>query len=194
MARAEDIPPTLEQGRRCHVTLLFSDLCDYTALSESADPEDLAALLRATKSAASRIIEQHGGTLNQFYGDGLLAVFGLPLPSEDDARRAADAALELHDALRSLSFDFELPAHFSMRLHSGIHAGLVFARTSDARDGRYEIVGDPINTASRLCAAAGPDEILASEAALPAAKLFHQLPRFDHDARRIPRWISRRAA
>lgn len=165
----------IAQGRRCHVTLLFSDLCDYTTLSESIDPEDVAAVLQATKALAARVIEKHGGTLNQFYGDGLLAVFGLPQSSEDDPRRAAETALELHEALRGLSFELELPPRFSTRLHSGIHAGLVFARSSDARDGRYEIVGDPINTAARLCSAAGPDEILASEAALSGVTPFFEL-------------------
>ena len=162
-------------GKRCHVTLLFSDLCDYTALSENADPEDVAGVLHVTKSVAARIIEKHGGTLNQFYGDGLLAVFGLPQGSENDSRRAAEAALELHDALRALSFDFELPASFSTRMHTGIHSGLVFASSSDARDGRYEIVGDPITTAARLCSAAGPDEILASEAALSGVAPFFEV-------------------
>jgi class 3 adenylate cyclase/tetratricopeptide (TPR) repeat protein len=166
MVQAEDRPPSLNPGKRCHVTLLFSDLCDYTALSENADPEVVAEVLHVTKSVAASIIEKHGGTLNQFYGDGLLAVFGLPQASEDDARRAAEAALELHEALRARSFDLELPARFSARMHTGIHSGLVFARSSDARDGHYEIVGDPITTAARLCSAASPDEILASEAAL----------------------------
>src|SRR4051794_41176826 len=106
---------SLDQGRRCHVTLLFSDLCDYTSLSENADPEDVAGVLRATKALAARIIEKHGGTLNQFYGDGLLAVFGLPQASEHDTRRAAEAALELHEAVRTMSFEFELPPRFSSR-------------------------------------------------------------------------------
>jgi class 3 adenylate cyclase/tetratricopeptide (TPR) repeat protein len=175
MILADDTSQNIDQGRRCHVTLLFSDLCDYTTLSESADPEDVAAVLQATKDLAGRVIEKHGGTLNQFYGDGLLAVFGLPRAGEDDARRAAETALELHAGLRDLSFDFQLPPRFSTRLHSGIHAGLVFARSSDARSGRYEIVGDPINTAARLCSAAGPDEILASEVALRGVAPFFEL-------------------
>jgi tetratricopeptide (TPR) repeat protein len=135
----------------------------------------VAAVLQATKALAARLIEKHGGTLNQFYGDGLLAVFGLPQAGEDDTRRAAETALELHAGLRDLSFDFELPPRFSTRLHSGIHSGLVFARSSDARDGRYEIVGEPINTAARLCSAAGPDQILASAAALRGVAPFFEL-------------------
>ena len=158
MTHSEDSSDGLAVGRRCHVTLLFSDLCDYTTLSESSDPEEVAAMLQTTKSAAARIVEKHGGTLNQFYGDGLLAVFGLPVSGEDDVRRAAETALELHEEIRKLSIDFARSTRFAARLHSGIHSGLVFARVSDSRDGRYEIVGDPINTAARLCAAAGTDE------------------------------------
>ena len=95
MGPAEERPPSIDPGKRCHVTLLFSDLCDYTALSESADPEDVAGVLRATKTLAARIIEKHGGTLNQFYGDGLLAVELIERPAMflDDARgeRLGDA-------------------------------------------------------------------------------------------------------
>lgn len=171
-------PGTLEDqgaaGRRCHVSLLFSDLCNYTALNEASDPELVASLLAATKAAATRVIEKHGGTLNQFYGDGLLAVFGLPTPREDDVRHAAEAALELHDAIRELKLDAELPAGFTARLHSGIDAGLIYAREADPAAGRYELVGDPVNTAARLCAAADTDEIFASEAALRGVEPFFQ--------------------
>jgi class 3 adenylate cyclase/tetratricopeptide (TPR) repeat protein len=166
MERDDEGPESRESGRRCHVTLLFSDLCDYTALNEAVDPEHVASMLQTAKTAVRRILEQHGGTLNQFYGDGFLAVFGLPSGREDDSRRAAEAALELHESIRNLHFDFALPAGFVARLHSGIHSGLVFARSSDVREGRYEIVGDPITTAARLCSVAGPDEILASAVSL----------------------------
>ena len=93
MVVSDDGTDGLDAGRRCHVTLLFSDLCDYTALSETSDPEDVANLLHTAKRAAAKIVEQHGGTLNQFYGDGFLAVFGLPVAREDDVRRAAETGL-----------------------------------------------------------------------------------------------------
>jgi class 3 adenylate cyclase/tetratricopeptide (TPR) repeat protein len=170
----DDARPTREAGRRCHVALLFSDLCEYTALSEISDPEDVASMLQAAKSTAMTVIEKHGGTLNQFYGDGFLAVFGLPIPGEDDARRATEAALELHETIRELRFEFELPPGFRVRLHSGIHSGLVFARDSDPRHGRYELIGDPVNTTARLCSAAGMDEILASEVTLRGVAPFFE--------------------
>ncbi len=161
-------------GRRCHVGLLFSDLSDYTALNEASDPELVASLLSATKAVAARVIAKHGGTLNQFYGDGFLAVFGLPTPTEDDVRHATEAALELHAAIRSLKLDADLPAGFTARLHTGIHAGLIYAREADPSAGRYELVGDPVNTTARLCAAADSDEILASEAALRGVEPFFE--------------------
>lgn len=170
----DDARPTREAGRRCHVALLFSDLCEYTALSEISDPEDVASMLQAAKSTAMAVIERHGGTLNQFYGDGFLAVFGLPTPGEDDARHATEAALELHETIRDLRFEFELPPGFRVRLHSGIHSGLVFARDSDPRHGRYELIGDPVNTTARLCSAAGMDEILASEVTLRGVAPFFE--------------------
>jgi class 3 adenylate cyclase/tetratricopeptide (TPR) repeat protein len=170
----DDARPTREAGRRCHVALLFSDLCEYTALSEISDPEDVASMLQAAKHTAMTVIEKHGGTLNQFYGDGFLAVFGLPIPGEDDARRATEAALELHETIRELRFEFELPPGFRVRLHSGIHSGLVFARDSDPRHGRYELIGDPVNTTARLCSAAGMDEILASEVTLRGVAPFFE--------------------
>lgn len=159
--------PTSESGvRRVHVTILFSDLCDYTRLSEACDPEEVAEMLQRTKRVAQQVIDKHGGTLNQFYGDGLLSVFGLPTPTEDDARHAAEAALELHREVAALYCAGNLPESFRLRLHSGIHSGLVVARESDPRNGRFELFGDPVTTAARLSGEASADEILVSEAAL----------------------------
>lgn len=159
--------PTSESCvRRVHVTILFSDLCDYTRLSEACDPEEVAEMLQRTKQVAQQVIDKHGGTLNQFYGDGLLSVFGLPTPNEDDTRRAAEAALELHCAVAAINCAGALPESFRLRLHSGIHSGLVVARESDPRNGRFELFGDPVTTAARLSGEASEDEILVSEAAL----------------------------
>lgn len=137
---------------------MFSDLCSSTLLGHGSDPEVLDAVLHEIKVAAARVVAQHDGVVNQFYGDGVMAIFGFPTPREDDVRRAADAALELHRVVRSLSFAF-LP-RFSARLHTGIHSGLVLVREGDPAQGRYEMVGDPVNTAAGISASAGVDEIL----------------------------------
>ncbi len=164
-----------EAGRRCHVVLLFSDLSSYTTISEQCDPENVATLLGMMKTQAGPIVERHGGLINQFYGDGFLAVFGLPSPTEEDVRHATTAALELHQAIRDLALDFSLPEGLEPRLHSGIHSGLIFARKTSLLHGRYELIGDAVNTAARLCAVAVSDEILASQETLEGAKEFFQI-------------------
>ncbi|HKU38635.1 MAG TPA: adenylate/guanylate cyclase domain-containing protein, partial [Polyangiales bacterium] len=154
------------EGQRRFVSLLFADVCDYTALSESADPEEIQALRRSFERLASEVIARRGGVVSQLYGDGMLAVFGLEGPHEDDARRAVDAALELHEAMRQLPSDRSWLRDHELRLHTGIHAGVVFSRRGDELHGRYDLTGDAVNTAARLCGAAGRDEVLVSRAAL----------------------------
>ena len=152
--------------------MLFSDLCDYTTLTEQTDPEETEELRREVETIAVRIVGRHGGTVAQVYGDGILAVFGYPTPQEDDARRAIEAAIELHEATRSTAWQVPVPPGFTVRLHSGVHAGLVFARQGDELHGRYELTGDAVNTTARLCSAAGRDEILVSDEALRGIAAF----------------------
>src|SRR5207237_3178628 len=89
------------EGRRFHLTLLFSDMCDYTKLSEASDPEETGMLKSQIERAAQEIMRKHGGTVNQFYGDGILVVFGFPKPGENDVRHAVEAALEFHEIVRA---------------------------------------------------------------------------------------------
>lgn len=155
---------------------MFSDLCSSTLLGHASDPEVLAAVLQEVKAAAARVVAQHDGVVNQFYGDGVMAIFGFPTPQEDDGRRAAEAALELHRVVRSLSFASLIP-HFSARLHTGIHSGLVLVREGDPAQGRYEMIGDPVNTAAGFSASAGVDEIVVSAPTIQGV-----LPFFDVEA------------
>jgi class 3 adenylate cyclase/tetratricopeptide (TPR) repeat protein len=161
-----DAAGSFGRGQRFYMTLLFSDLCDYTALTEASDPEDIVSLKHEIATAAKRVIGERGGSINQFYGDGILAVFGYPVPDEDDARRGIEAAIALHESIRALRVDVSLPAAFQLRMHSGVHSGVVFVREGDPLHGRYELTGDAVNTAQRLCSAAEPDEIVVSRTAL----------------------------
>src|ERR1700690_1916301 len=88
-----------DEGERRHATVMFSDLSGYTALNEATDPEDVEAIMGRIKAEATAVIERHGGTVNQFAGDEVMALFGVPLAHRDDPRRAVAAALELHDAV-----------------------------------------------------------------------------------------------
>ncbi len=141
---------------------MFSDLSGYTALNEALDPEEVEAVMGRIKADATAIVERHGGTVNQFVGDEIMALFGVPLAHRDDARRAVSAAFALHRAVDAFVATLG-PAHArALAMHTGINAGLVVARKSDARAGNFALTGDAVNTAARLRSLAGPGEIVVS--------------------------------
>lgn len=163
--------------RRAYVTLLFSDVCDYTRVIEKLDPEDADELRTSIVELANRVVTGHGGQVNQFVGDGLLAVFGFPEADENAARRALAAALEFHAAVAELEFHAPALRGFSARIHSGVHSGLVFLRRGNPLAGHYELSGDAVNTAARLCSAAGRDEIIVSDSTLHGLEAFFRSQR-----------------
>ncbi|OXE37068.1 MAG: hypothetical protein CGW95_03825 [Phenylobacterium zucineum] len=151
---------SVRQERR-RITLLFSDLTDSTGISAGLEPEQFADLLEQIRTIAHRVIPRHGGEIVRLDGDGMLCLFGFPEPQEDAGRRATEAALDLHDAISSHDMSQALGDRH-LRLHSGIHAGLVLLRGGDIVRGKYEVLGDATNIAARLCDAAAPGEILVS--------------------------------
>ncbi len=160
----------LDQVRRL-VTILFTDLSNSTGIAAGLEPEQYADLLEQLRSVVERVIPAHGGSVIRLDGDGVLAVFGYPEPFEDAGRRATEAALDLHAAMTTLDAAFAAPDQ-PLRLHSGIHAGLVLVRSGDVVRGKYEILGDATNTAARICDAAPPGEILVSEETLGSDRQF----------------------
>ncbi|HEX8194109.1 MAG TPA: AAA family ATPase [Allosphingosinicella sp.] len=146
--------------RRRYLTILFSDLSESTRLAGRLEAEDYFDLIARLRACYHQAVEKHGGTVAQISGDGMLAVFGWPEAREGDGRRAVEAALDLHAAVEAQSG----PA--PLRLHSGIHSGLVILQEGDACRGRFELPGRATNIASRLCGEAAPGEILVSEATL----------------------------
>ena len=161
--------------RRCRVTLMFADLSGYTSLTENSDPEEVADVRRRLMEIASEVVARHQGLVNQFVGDGVVAVFGLPKAHEDDGRRAIAAAAELRERVRALdSGGLGLP-DFSLRMHIGVHAGLVFATRGDPLHGHYQLTGDAVNTAARLCSAATRDELIVSDVALRGLEAFFEI-------------------
>lgn len=161
--------------RRCFVALLFADLSDYTALGEVADPEEVGELREQIEAVARQVVLQHKGEINQFVGDGMMAVFGLNMPDEEPVRHAIEASLDLHEAIRKAGWKAPGPRGFDVRFHSGVHSGVVFAKSGDPLSGKYELTGDCVNTAARLCSAAGRDEVLVSEAALRGFEGFFEV-------------------
>ena len=160
---APEAPGTpAEEGERRHATVMFSDLSGYTALNEALDPEEVEAVMGRIKADATAIVERHGGTVNQFVGDEIMALFGVPLAHRDDARRAVSAAFALHRAVDAFVATLGAAHARALAMHTGINAGLVVARKSDARAGNFALTGDAVNTAARLRSLAGPGEIVVS--------------------------------
>ena len=165
-------------GRRCYLTVLFCDLCDSTALSSSLEAEDYAEMLGDLRQLYETVVARHGGSIVRVQGDGMLAVFGYPNPREGDGRCAAEAALDLHDAIRNSAGLAPGGRWPDLRLHSGIHSGLVLVQQGDMVLGRMELLGTVPNIASRLSDAATRDEILVSEETLgPESHFFETSPR-----------------
>src|SRR4051794_2157872 len=127
------------------VTVLFCDVVGSTALGESVDPEALQVLLARYFERMSGIVEKHGGTVEKFIGDAVMAVFGVPVVHEDDALRACRAAVEMRDALPELGVEGRI----------GINTGEVLTGTEERL-----ATGDAVNVAARLEQAAGPAEVL----------------------------------
>ncbi len=112
------------------------------------------------KEGAVKIVEHHEGIVNQFVGDEVLALFGIPVAHEDDPVRAVRAAMEIHVLVRRISAEVEHRTGTKLRMHTGISTGLVVTHTRDTRDGRYGITGDAVNIGARLAGLAEVDDIL----------------------------------
>jgi class 3 adenylate cyclase/tetratricopeptide (TPR) repeat protein len=140
------------------VTVVFCDVTGSTELGERLDPESLRKVMARYFDAMRGQVERHGGTVEKFIGDAVMAVFGIPSLHEDDALRAIRAAKGMETALASLNE--ELERDFGVRLSAriGVNTGEVLVGTGSTEFGR--VTGDPVNTAARLETAAQPDEIL----------------------------------
>ena len=134
--------------RRKVVTVLFCDVVGSTALGEQTDPEALRALLGRYFERMQGIIESHGGAVEKFIGDAVMAVFGVPLVHEDDALRACRAAVEMRDALPELGIQGRI----------GVNTGEVVTGTAERL-----VTGDAVNVAARFEQAAAPGEVLIGE-------------------------------
>lgn len=148
------------QGERKLVTVLFVDLTGYTALSASLDPEEAYRFLRPGILALQGVVERFGGTVPQLMGDGFMAVFGVPSTHEDDAERAVRAALKVRDHVAELNAGRE-----GIRfpdVHAGVNSGEVMVAPSDEPSG-FAVIGDTVNTASRLADLAPGGTILVDE-------------------------------
>lgn len=139
-------------NKRSNISILFSDIRGFTTLSEKLSPEAVVALLNPYLEAMSKVIYKHGGTVDKYEGDAIMAFFGEPVPFEDHAVRALRAALDMRVALDELRKQWESegrPTHIEMGI--GVNSGEVFVGLlGSAQRINYTVIGDNVNLASRL--------------------------------------------
>lgn len=134
-----------------NVTVLFTDVSGFTAMSENLDPEEVREIMNGCFEKLTQIIFQYEGTVDKFIGDAVMALFGAPIAHENDPERAVRAAIDMQAALNEFSADLKVRLGFGLKMRVGINTGSVVAGSvgSDLRSD-YTVMGDTVNLASRL--------------------------------------------
>jgi class 3 adenylate cyclase/tetratricopeptide (TPR) repeat protein len=152
---------TAPREMRKTVTIVFTDVIDSTPLGERLDAETYRRVISRYFIEVSRVLEHHGGTVEKFIGDAVMAAFGIPILHEDDALRAVRAAAELREALAQLNVELGAQYGLELGMRTGINTGEVVA--GDPTEGHAFATGEAVALAQRLEAAASPGEILVGE-------------------------------
>ncbi len=138
-------------GARYEATVMFTDIRDFTSISQTMPPEAVFAFLNEYLESMIEAITRSGGIIDKFLGDGILAVFGLPVPSNDHAERAFRAALAMRDALEALNEKRKARGDFPIEIGAGLHTGSVIAgNVGNERKMQFTVIGDTVNMASRV--------------------------------------------
>lgn len=157
-------------GVNQQVTVLFADIRGFTALSEKENPEKVVSLLNKYFSVMTEIIFEHGGTLDKYIGDGLMAIFGAPTAHEEDALNAVKAAVTMQKRLSQLNTELRAEGYGSISVGIGLHTGeATIGYIGSNKRSEYTAIGDTVNLASRLEANALGGQILMSEATAAAS-------------------------
>jgi adenylate cyclase len=158
-------------GEQATVAVLFSDIRNFTALTQEMSPDDVARLLSEYFTAMVEVVFRHGGTLDKFIGDAIMAEWGAPIASPDDADRAMAAALDMLHELETLNAGWRLEGRPTLQMGIGLNCGAAFAGyVGSERRLEFTVLGDVVNIAHRLCAAAEGGEILITEEMRSALK------------------------
>lgn len=147
------------------ITVMFSDIRGFTSLSENANPERIVGLLNLYFTAMSEIIFAHGGTLDKYIGDGLMAIFGAPTATPEDACNAVKTAVAMQKRLVSLNEELEAKGFGQIDVGIGLHTGeAIIGYIGSEQRSEYTAIGDTVNLAARLESNARGGQILISEA------------------------------
>jgi adenylate cyclase len=151
------------QSERRELTMLFSDIVGFTSISDREEPEVVYNMLTEYFEAMARIIFKHGGTIDKFMGDGILAFWGAPVPSEESALQAVRAAVDMQGEVRALSAKWESEGFTSISIRIGVNTGYVHVGFFGSRLRReYTVLGSNVNLAQRLEGACTPGNVLIS--------------------------------
>ena len=164
-ARIAGSPEALRLGGdKRAVAVLFSDIRGFTALSETMNPDAMAQLLTEYFTEMVDCVFRHGGTLDKFIGDAVMAQWGAPIGNPDDADKAMAAAIDMMNELRKLNERWTSEGRPTLEIGIGLNYGEAFAgNIGSERRLEFTVIGDTVNTASRLCGAAAAAEILISD-------------------------------
>jgi class 3 adenylate cyclase len=153
------------EGERRQVTVLFADMAGFTTLAEQRDPEEVHQIIVRCFELITAEVHRFKGTINQYTGDGVMALFGAPVAHEDSPRRAVHAALSMQRALRAYGEELQAQRGLALQMRLGINTGLVVVgKIGDDLRMDYTAVGDTTNLAARLQQMARPGSVLVSEA------------------------------
>ncbi|HKQ51157.1 MAG TPA: adenylate/guanylate cyclase domain-containing protein, partial [Pyrinomonadaceae bacterium] len=162
------------------ITVLFADIRGFTRLSEHANPEKVVQLLNKYFSAMTDIIFAHGGTLDKYLGDGLMALFGAPTATPQDATNALNAAVAMQRRVISINQELRAEGLGEIGVGVGLHTGeAVVGYIGSERRSEYTAIGDTVNTASRLESNSKGGQILLSDATARAATSRYPLKQRD---------------
>lgn len=157
-------PEVAVRAVESRVTVLFSDISGFTAMSSTLMPQQVMGLLNDYFPSMVDIVFRHGGTLEKFIGDAVLAIWGAPFAHTDDADRAVTAAIEMQQAVGPLNARLVALGHPPIAIHIGLSSGPVAAGyLGTEKYIQYAVIGDTTNTASRICSVAEAGEILIAE-------------------------------
>jgi adenylate cyclase len=164
------------EGVRVDVTTMFCDLRGFTAMTHELGPQVLRSILNHYYEYATAIVERHKGTLMQFVGDEVYAVFGAPLPSDDHHRRAVLCAIDLIDEVDMLDETLTSHGFPTIRFGVGVATGsAIAAHVGSSSRRQYTVVGDAVNLGARLCSQARADQVVVSDLAAEHAGLANAL-------------------
>jgi adenylate cyclase len=156
---------------RRNLTILFADIRGFTTMAEHMEPEELLDSLNQYFAQMTDVVFSHGGTLDKYVGDGILAFFGDPIPFDDHAERAVATAFEMQDKVHALRGSWSLGRGEDLKIGIGITTGYVtVGNIGSSTRTEYTVIGNHVNLASRLAATADADQILVTERTMLAVR------------------------